>query len=335
MTDTLRWALLGASDIAATRMIPAIRAVGDSIAVVQSSSAEWAGTFAEANGIEISTSDITDALSQDVDAVYLSSYNDLHHDHALAAIAAGKHVLSEKLLALTVADAEAMVKAAEEAGVVLAVNHHLPFSPVHRMARELAQAGRIGRVLSARIAHAVLLPERLRGWRMDDVRGGGVTLDITCHDASVLNPLLGTARRVTALGVRQAPWNTGSANDAVMAVIEYEKDGHRVLAETHDAFGVGYEQTSFVIHGTEGTLIGRNAMTQDPTGTLELVSASGTEQIPLDLGRSLYEIILSAFGAATRGTGAPTVSGREGVENVRVALAARESISTGRTVDLV
>ena len=334
MNRPLRWALLGASDIAATRILPAMRALGHSVEVVCSSSAEWAEAFARTHGIPVATNDIALALSATVDAVYVSSYNDLHYSHTLAALRSGKHVLCEKPLALTITDAEKMAKTAEDAGLVLAVNHHLPFSPVHRVARELVEAGRIGRVLSARIAHAVLLPERLRGWRVDDVRGGGVTLDITCHDASVLNPLLGRAKKVAAIGVTQAPWNAGSANDAVMTVIEYERDGHPVIAHTHDAFSVEFETTSFIVHGTEGVLVGRNAMTQDSVGTLEITTAEGSSPVGLELGRDLYEIILAAFASSVGGVGSPTVSGREGVETLRVALAALESITTGRTINL-
>ncbi|MEZ3159192.1 Gfo/Idh/MocA family oxidoreductase [Microbacterium sp. BWT-B31] len=333
VTTALRWALIGASDIASTRVVPAMRALGHSVDAVYSGSAERAQRYAADNGIAFGSSDLAELLALDIDAVYVSSHNDLHHSQAIAAIAAGKHVLCEKPLALSIDDAENMVAAADEAGVVLAVNHHLPFSPVHQRVRELVQSGAIGKVLSVRIGHAVLLPERLRGWRTGGARGGGVALDITCHDASVLNPLLGRARRVTALGVKQGPW-AGDTADAIMTVIEYDNDGDAVIAQTHDAFTIAFDTTSFTVHGSEGSLFGRNAMTQDSAGTLELVDESGRSEVPLELGRNLYEIILTAFAAATRGEGAPTVSGRDGVETLRVALAAQESITTGQTIHL-
>lgn len=334
MSAPLRWALFGASDIAATRMIPAIRALGHSVQVVQSSSSQWADSFAATHGIPTATSDVATALDAAVDAVYISSYNDLHHAHSMAALSVGKHVLCEKPMALSIAEAEQMVAAADRAGVVLAVNHHLPQSPIHRSVVDAVRAGRIGDLLSARIVHAVLLPERLRNWRIEDGRGGGVALDITCHDASVLNPLLGRARRVTALGVRQAEWNTGSADDAIMTVIEYDRDGRRCLAQTHDAFTVGFETTSLTVHGTTGTLIARDSMTQQSRGSLEIVSATGSEMLPVRLGRDLYEIVLDAFGGAVEGCGDPATSGREGIETLRVALAALEAVGSGRTVEL-
>ena len=123
----VRWGLIGGSDIAATRMIPAMRAIGQTPVAVSSSSAQRAELFADRHDIASSCRDVDDLLARDdVDAVYISSVNRLHAEHTIAAAAAGKHVMCEKPVALDVADAADMVAACERAGVVFAVNHHLP-----------------------------------------------------------------------------------------------------------------------------------------------------------------------------------------------------------------
>ncbi len=332
----LKWGLIGASDIAATRVIAAIQASGGDIAGVVSGSAERASDFAASHGLPRFTTDLDELLRWDTDAVYISSTNALHYDQAVRAMRAGKHVLCEKPLALEASQAEAMVKLAEETGLVLAANHHLPGSPLHVKARELVTAGSIGTVLSAKVAHAVLLPERLRGWRLGHgTPGSGVILDITCHDASVLNPLLGTPVAVTALAVRQAGWNTGGQEDAAMTVIRYENTGHSpVLAQTHDSFTVGYAGTSLEVHGTDGTLQIIDAMTQDTTGQLVLTTGSGVRSVDVDCSEDLYVIGLRAFTAAVEGTGTPTATGRDGLMALKVALAAQESAISGRTVHI-
>jgi 1,5-anhydro-D-fructose reductase (1,5-anhydro-D-mannitol-forming) len=273
-------------------------------------------------------------LGWDIDAVYISSTNDKHFDQACRALRAGKHVLCEKPLALEAADAEAMMKLAEELGLVLAANHHLPGSPLHAKVRDLVAEGAIGTVLSAKIAHAVLLPQRLRGWRLgQSTPGSGVILDITCHDASVLNPLLGNPTAVTAVAVQQADWNTGGQEDAAMTVIRYEQDGKPpVLAQTHDSFTVGYAETSLEVHGTEGTLKVIDAMTQDTKGQVLLTTKAGIRDVEVDGSDDLYVIVLRAFAAAVEGTGTPTATGRDGLMALKVALAAQESATTGRTV---
>ena len=149
----MNWALIGASTIASQHMIGAFRAqaAGD-VSWVISGSASRGAEYAREHSIPHSSVEIADALSDpDVNAVYISSTNDKHFDQAMAAISAGKHVLCEKPLAMSVADARAMVIAAEKAGVVFATNHHLRCSGSHNVVRDLITSGRIGTMLSARI----------------------------------------------------------------------------------------------------------------------------------------------------------------------------------------
>ena len=128
---------------------------------------------------------------KDIDAVYVSTTNELHRDQVFAAAAAGKHVLCEKPLALTLADARAMVAECRKRGVVMATNHHLRNAATHRAMRDAIKAGRIGKPLFARVFHAVYLPPHLQGWRIEKPEaGGGVILDITVHDADTLRFVL-------------------------------------------------------------------------------------------------------------------------------------------------
>lgn len=326
----LRWGLIGASDIAATRMIPAMRRLGHDVRAVLSSAPERAAAYASANAIPHATGDLAALLARDdIDAVYISTTNQLHGPQTLAAAAAGKHVLCEKPLALSLDDAWSLVAACAAAGVLLAVNHHLPGAATHREIRRLVAAGAVGRPLAVRVFHAVQLPERLRGWRLADPEaGGGVILDVTCHDASVTNALLGRPVEAAAVAVRQGPWEA-SAEDAVMAVIRYEGD---VLAQTHDAFTVAHAETGLEVHGTEGSIMATGVMTQDPVGTVALRDRSGTREVDIGDRPDLYDVILRAFGAAVHEGGEPTVTGAQGVHALAVALAVREAAQSARTV---
>ena len=107
----MRWGLVGASRIASGFMIDAIRAQADSqILSVLSSSAARGREFADENNIARSHTDLDALLADpDLDAVYISTTNEKHHPQALAAIAAGKHVLCEKPLAMSLNEAIEMV----------------------------------------------------------------------------------------------------------------------------------------------------------------------------------------------------------------------------------
>lgn len=325
------WGLIGASTIAAEHMIGAIRAqAGHEVVAVASSSAERGRAYADRHGIAAAY-DSVEALLADpaVQAVYISTTNELHRDQVMAAAAAGKHVLCEKPLALNVADALAMVASCRAAGVVMATNHHLRNAATHRKIRDLVQGGAIGKPLFARVFHAVYLPPHLQGWRLDKPQaGGGVILDITVHDADTLRFILG-AEPIEAVGLTQsAAMAREGLEDGVMAVLRFDNG---VLAQLHDAFTVKHAGTGIEIHGEQGSIVGRNVMTQQPVGDLVLRTANGEQAIPV-VHENLYERGVAAFCAALRGEGAPAATAEDGVRSLATAVAVAEACRSGTTV---
>lgn len=330
----LKIGLLGASFVAADRMMPEFSKNGVTVSALFDTDPDRFPLWAR-HHIELVTSDLESVLHSDIDAVYVSSRNDQHAVQAIAAAEAGKHVLLEKPMALTMSDARFIVATAEANRVKLAVNHHLPGGPLHSTARRLVAEGHIGALYSARINHAVLLPENVREWRPSTSPGAGVPLDITVHDASVLNPLFGIPLRVTALGVSQAPWNSYRTTDSVMTTIEYEAgaSGVQKLAQTHDAFAVPYPGTSMEVHGEKGAIVIEDAMTPTTAGTVHLHHADGSvEQVPAGAGEDLYSINIRRFVEFIEGRGTPTATADEGLRALQVALAAEKSMAEGRTV---
>jgi 1,5-anhydro-D-fructose reductase (1,5-anhydro-D-mannitol-forming) len=326
----LRWGLIGASDIAATRMIPAINAQPDSVVhSVVSGNAEHAKSYAKKNSIPKAHENLETFLADpDLDIVYISSTNEKHREQALASIRAHKPVLCEKPLALNLTDAREMVRAAAQAGLPFGTNHHLRCAPTHRTLRRLVQEGVIGQPLAARVFHAVYLPPRLQGWRLDNpAAGAGVTLDITVHDADTLHFALGVrAEEVIAQSLSQGLGQAG-VEDTIMGVIRFEGN---ILAQFHDSFTIRHTSTGFEIHGTEGSLLATDVMTQEPVG--RIILRRGTEQTEIDSGpvEDLYGFAVWHFNAAARGDGHPAATGEDGIRSLAVALAAVESIKTGQ-----
>ena len=332
MQPTLRWGLMGASDIAETRMLPALRRGGHRVTGVLSASGDRARGYAERNDIPRAFDEIAAFLACDeIDAVYVSSVNDLHLTQVAAAALAGMHVLCEKPVATTLADAKAIIDCCRSGGVVLAVNHHLPAAGTHRAMRELVAGGAIGRPLAVSVRHATLLPERLRGWRLSGVAGSGAVLDLSCHDASVVNPLLGTpAIETTAIVATQGQW-AAQSEDVSMAVIRYEGD---VLAQLHDSFTSPHTPTLFEVHGDAGSIRAVDVMTPEPVGTVELTDPSGTREIGVDDRRHTYDITLEAFSRAVAGDGRPVVTGEDAYHALAVSLSILESAATGRRAEV-
>lgn len=322
------WGLIGASTIARQYMVDAIRAQpGHIVQAVMSSKQERADLFASGCVIPSAYSSV-DALLSDpkVQAVYISTTNELHFEQVIAAAAAGKHVLCEKPLALTAEDAIAMVRACRDAGVVMATNHHLRNAATHRKMRELIEQGAIGKPLFARVFHAVYLPPHLQGWRLDKPQaGGGVILDITVHDIDTLRFTLGS-ELVDVVGMSQsASMAKEGLEDGVMAVLRF---ANGVVAQVHDAFTVKHAGNGIEYHGEAGSIIGRNVMTQQPVGEVLLRNADGEQLVAIE-HESLYARGMTAFCAAMQGKGEPAATAEDGVKSLVGALAVVHACHSG------
>ena len=116
--------------------------------------------------------------------------------------------------------------------------------------------------------------------------------------------------------------------DGVMGVIRFESG---VIAQSHDAFTIAHAGTGFEVHGSEGSLIARDVMTQKPVGAVVLRTEAGEESLEFDR-EDLYARSLRLFHAAVRGEGAPSATGEDGVWSLATALAFLESARSGRTV---
>ena len=327
----MRWGLIGASTIARQYMIGAIRVRHGEISRVLSGSAERARAFAEEHGIPRSGDDLDVLLADaDVEAVYISTTNEKHLPQALAAIRAGKHVLCEKPLALTLDDAVAMVRAADEAKVVFATNHHLRCAGSHRAVHSLIASGRIGRVLSLRLHHAVFLPPHLQGWRINAPdAGGGVIPDITVHDADVARFLLGEDPVSVVAQMASSGLGDG-VEDSAMSVWAMPSGA---MVMSHESFTHPFAGSGLEVHGTEGSIFARDVMTQNPLGAIELVTASGRETIGFDR-HDLYQEGVRRFHSAVAGDGEPAATGVDGVKSLAVALAVRDAAARGVRVDV-
>ena len=327
----LKWGLIGASTIAAEHMIAAIRANGGEVAAVMSANPARAADYARRHAIATATSSLDELVGGDIDAVYISTTNDLHRDQLFAAVRAGKPVLCEKPLAMTLADARAMVAEAGARGVVMATNHHLRNAATHRAMRDAIKEGRIGRPLFARVHHAVYLPPHLQGWRIARPdAGGGVVLDITVHDADTLRFVLDDEPVSVSAMTSRSGLGGGELEDGAMGVIRFRSG---LLAQFHDAFTTRYATTGLEVHGEEGSLIGRDCMTQAPIGEVRLRSARSEEMLTL-VHESLYARSVRLFQEAIVGRGEPAATGEDGVKSLSVALAAMESARTHREITI-
>jgi 1,5-anhydro-D-fructose reductase (1,5-anhydro-D-mannitol-forming) len=328
----VRWGFVGASIWARARMIPAVKAVDGSTAVgVFSTSRERGETFRQVTGLERAYASLDELLADpDLDAVYISTTNDLHAEQTIRAARAGKHVLCEKPLSVSVEDAMRMIEACAEAGVILGTNHHLRGAATIGAMRDLLRSGAVGDLIAGRVFNAGLLSEAMRTWRLSRKdSGAGVILDLTVHDVDTIRFLLDDdVVEVTAMTANQG-MATDQVEDSVMGVLRM---GGGQLVSFHDAFTVPHAGSGIELHGSEGSLIGRGVMSADPAGEVLLRRAGTDEEITIPDRRPLYEQAIRRFNRAVNGDGKPLTSGRDGLASLAVAVAAAESARVGHAL---
>ena len=144
----LRWGIIGAGDISRQWALASRECAGAAIAAVAARDVDKAKAFAAQHGVENAYGGYENMLaSPDIDVVYVGTIDRLHKEHCLMAIEAGKHVLCEKRLANSAADAREMYAAANEKGVMLQDGMWTRFLPAVEHARYLIETGAIGNVL--------------------------------------------------------------------------------------------------------------------------------------------------------------------------------------------
>ncbi len=221
--ETLRMGVLSTADIGLRKVIPAMqRAARCEVVAIASRDGERAAAAAAGLGIARSH-DTYEALLADpgVDAVYIPLPNHLHATWAIAAIHAGKHVLCEKPLAVTADDAQRMVDAAADRGVVLMEAFMYRLHPSWVAVREIVQSGRIGRLAAVQSWFSFYNddPANIRNIR---AFGGGALYDIGCYNVNLSRMLF-----------------DGEPDDVVATVLRDPETGVDVLTSAILRFGDG------------------------------------------------------------------------------------------------
>ena len=255
MTRRVGWGLVGCGDIARKRVAPALRDLDNcELVAVSRADAARAESFAAEFRAKRWHEDWHDLVNDpEVEAVYVATPVHLHAEQAVAAAEAGKHVLCEKPLALTVAECERMNAAAADNGVLLGVAYYRSFYPAVERVREILESGEIGVPVIAQVNAFERFdpaPDHPRRWLLDRRRsGGGPMFDFGCHRVEVFLNLFGDVKAVRAL--------TGNVlferevEDTACALLQFERGMQGVISVTHAAREA---QDTLEVFGSEGSI---------------------------------------------------------------------------------
>lgn len=319
----MRVGLIGCGAIARRAHVPALQAAGATLTAFASRSVASAqATAAEAGGGAVVREWQDLVTRDDVDAVVLCTPNALHAPQALAAIAAGKHVLVEKPFTVSVADADAVLAAAADAGVVVMTAHNGRFAPVIRGLASQVRAGAVGEVLSVRgvMCHPGPLDwSTAASWFLEQEQsGGGALLDLGVHLVDSLRYVLGD--EVVQVSAMLSGELNGVERDAVVLLDTRLGAVGSLQAGWRSGAGLDF---SLSVIGERGTLVASAA-------GLTLTAPDGVPQ-PLAVPAE-GPTVQGAFLAAVAAGRATAPDGHDGRAAVAVVQAAYESARSGRTV---
>ena len=246
---TVRWGVLGTADIALRKVAPAIqRASNCEVVAIASRDRDRAAEAATDLGITHWYGSYEDLLAADhVEAVYIPLPNDLHAEWTVKAAAAGKHVLCEKPIALTAAQAEEMAGACDDAGVKLAEAFMYRHHPTWVEAVRLVRQGAIGQLQAVQSWFSYFNddPANIRN-RLEN--GGGAVMDIGCYNINSARLLFGAEPMSIKAAVRRDP--VMLVDTLVSAVLEFPGGGQATFTCSTRA-----EPDQRVdIYGTEGRI---------------------------------------------------------------------------------
>lgn len=315
---TVRLGIVGCGAAARRLHLPGFRAAGADLVAFASrtrASAEEAAAWWGSG--EVADDWRALVAMPDLDGVVVCTPNALHAPVAIAAAEAGHNVLVEKPIAPSLADADAMIAAAERAGVILSVAHNarVPFAAMRDA------VPRVGRVVAVRAWLTTPGPAAWApgsDWFFDeDAAGGGALLDLGVHVADLVRATTGL-EVATVAAITEPPGAT--IDDAAHVLLSFEGGA---TGSIHVAWNAPMPD-----HGL--TIVGTDAVLHADARTAPSLLEPGRDPAPLSETPGVDPY--AAFVRAIEAGGSPEVTGRDGRAALAIVRAAYDAASTGQTV---
>ncbi|HOB76661.1 MAG TPA: Gfo/Idh/MocA family oxidoreductase [Phycisphaerae bacterium] len=346
MPKTVRWGVLGSGGIARRRTIPEgiipadnadLTAVYD---INRTVNYEVAGAFGTKP-----VDSIDDLLKAGIDAVYIATPANMHYEQVLACAKAGKHVLCEKPLGMTVDEARAMIAACEKAGVQLGTAFMMRYQTQHQAALKLIQDGRLGKPAYARAQLSCWYPPIEGAWRQDPATGGGGSLmDMGGHCIDLLEMFFGPVREVSCF--INSSVHAYKSEDSAVAMLRFE-NGALGSVDTFFCIPDNSSKNVLELYGSKGSVIASGTIGQGPAGQMtayleaDAAGYDATQSRPTGEGVPIAPTPVNTYQAEIEDFSRALLEGRSlapcaqaGLRSQQILAACYESARTGRTVTI-
>lgn len=322
-TGPIRWGVLGVANIGVRHVIPAILASASEqlVAVASRNILRAQEKFAHLPGVRL-YGDYDSLLNDpEIDAIYNPLPNSLHAEWTIKALEAGKHVLCEKPMAVTAAEGQLMVEAAQRSGKLLMEAFMYRFHPQIIWTLEQVQNGRIGEVKLVRASFSfnIMVPPHPHNIRLQAALAGGSLMDVGCYPINFCRAVYRHAP--IAVAGRAFAQNEGEVEIATGAALDFG-DGRFGLIDS--SFELPARQVC-EIFGDQGSITIPFPFTPPVIDTEVIVSLEGQTIHQRISAVDQYRLEVEHFGLCIRTGTQPTLSLEETLDNLRTIEAVYQS----------
>lgn len=315
---------MGRTHASAYTKLPNVQLVGFTDAIVDA-----ARKVASQFGVQ--AFDSYEALLEQVDMVDICTPTPTHLELVLKAASAGKHILCEKPLGRTLQQCEQMIEAANRAGVTLMPAQVLRFFPEFKQARDLVLAGAVGKPAAIRTRRGGPYPRAANNWYADFEQSGGPILDMVIHDFDWLRWTFGEVERVFA---KALTFKKVEYVDYALITLRL-RSGAIAHVEANWADPSGFK-VDFEIAGDAGMIAFDSRFAMPLTVAKQDTGAGGggvaVPESPM--AEDPYMLEIKHFVDSVQAGQQPSITAEDGMKAVEIALAAIESVRTGKVIRL-
>jgi predicted dehydrogenase len=347
MPAKIKWAVIGSGGIARRRTIPEgiAKAENAELSVVFDVDQHANAEVAKEHNAKQATS-INALLDADCQAVYVATPANVHADQVRECVEAGKHVLCEKPLGMTIAEAEEMIALCRRKDVKLGCAFMMRFVAQHRKAHELIREGKLGQPVYARVQLSCWYPPIEGAWRQDPATGGGGALiDMGGHCIDLLEMFFGKIVKVSCF-INNCVHDYRS-EDSATAMLFFE-NGALGTVDTFFCIPDNSSKNVLELYGSKGSILAKGTIGQGSAGEMMTFLEQGDEQYDAQQARAegqgisidpspvnTYQAEIEEFSQAIIDNREPIISGDLGLRSQKILTACYESARLDKVIETV
>jgi predicted dehydrogenase len=346
MSKKIKWGVIGSGGIARRRTIPEgiIKARNGELSVVYDISPQVNADVAKEFNAEKAES-IDALLDTDIDAVYIATPPRFHSEQVNSCAKAGKHVLCEKPLGLSVVEVEEIIATCKKIGVKLGCAFMMRFVAQHVEALKLIKQGKLGRPTYARAQLSCWYPPIEGAWRQDPVTGGGGSLiDMGGHCIDLLEMFFGKVSSVSCFINNTV--HDYKSEDSATAMLFFE-NGAIGTVDTFFCIPDKSSKNMLELYGSRGSILAKGTIGQGPAGQMVAFlekegkaydaqqardEAEGMVIAPAEV--NTYQAEIEEFSQAIIEDHEPLIDADAGLRNQKIIDACYKSAKSGKVVEV-